>query len=60
LASKTYADYAYEKMIDLYNNHSNEVGSELYNIDPVKGLRMDRWSYCRTTTTSQFTQDYSR
>lgn len=26
---KTFTDYAHEKMMDLFNNHSNEVGSEL-------------------------------
>lgn len=28
-------EHAYEKLIDLYNNHDNEVGSELQKSDPV-------------------------
>jgi hypothetical protein len=33
---KTFSEYACEKMMDLYNNHSNEVGSQLKKFDPVK------------------------
>lgn len=33
---KTFSDYAYEKLIDLYNNHSHEVGSSLKKTDPIK------------------------
>ncbi|WP_444928677.1 hypothetical protein ACJJIF_12455 [Microbulbifer sp. SSSA002] len=33
---KTFSEYAHEKMIDLFNNHSHEVGSELKNIYPEK------------------------
>jgi hypothetical protein len=34
--AKPFEDYAYEKMLDLYNNHNNEVGSELFKMDPSK------------------------
>ena len=33
---KTFTDYAHEKMMDLFNNHSNEVGSKLNKKDPTK------------------------
>ena len=45
--AKTFADYAYEKMIDLYNNHSNEVGSNLYDTDPSKYAGKDITSCIR-------------
>lgn len=33
---KIFSGFAHEKMIDLFQNHSNEVGSELKAIDPLK------------------------
>lgn len=33
---KPFSYYAYNKLIDLYTNHSHEVGSELKKEDPVK------------------------
>lgn len=33
---KTFSEYASEKLIELFNNHSHEVGSELKEKDPVK------------------------
>ncbi|WP_027330040.1 hypothetical protein [Marinimicrobium agarilyticum] len=33
---KSFSEYAYEKMIDLFNNHSHEVGSQLKKREPVK------------------------
>ena len=45
--AKTFADHAYEKMMDLYNNHSNEVGSELFKTDPSKYAGMDITSCIR-------------
>ncbi|MGD8782902.1 MAG: hypothetical protein PVG75_00615 [Thioalkalispiraceae bacterium] len=33
---KKFSDYAYAKLIDLYNNHSHEVGSQLKAMDPAK------------------------
>jgi hypothetical protein len=32
----TFSDHAYEKLIDLFNNHDHEVGSELKKEDPTK------------------------
>ncbi len=32
----SFTDVAYDKLIDLYNNHDKEVGSELKKTDPVK------------------------
>lgn len=34
--AKTFSDHAYEKMLDLFNNHDHEVGSELFRSDPTK------------------------
>jgi hypothetical protein len=33
---KNFSEFASEKVLDLYNNHSNEVGSQLKKADPVK------------------------
>ncbi|MFC1749685.1 hypothetical protein ACFL2V_12865 [Pseudomonadota bacterium] len=33
---KPFSDFAYERLLDLYNNHSHEVGSELKKDDPAK------------------------
>lgn len=33
---KTFTDYAQEKLIDLFNNHDHEVGSELKKLEPEK------------------------
>ena len=33
---KTFSDHAHNKMIELYNNHAHEVGSELKKSEPVK------------------------
>ena len=33
---KTFSDHAYDKLIDLFNNHSNEVGSQLKISEPIK------------------------
>lgn len=33
---KTFSEYAREKLIDLFNSHSHEVGSELKKKDPAK------------------------
>ena len=33
---KTFSDHAHDKLIDLFNNHSHEVGSELKKQDPNK------------------------
>lgn len=33
---KTFSTFAYEKMIDLFNNHFHEVGSDLKKTDPIK------------------------
>ncbi|MDN3639186.1 hypothetical protein QWY82_10225 [Simiduia curdlanivorans] len=33
---KTFSDHAYDKLIDLFNNHDKEVGSELKKQDPIK------------------------
>lgn len=27
--AKSFSDYAYDKMVDLFHNHSHEVGSQL-------------------------------
>ncbi len=32
---KTYSDFAYEKIIELLNNHDHEVGSNLKNSIPL-------------------------
>lgn len=34
MPSRNFTYYAHRKMIDLYNNHDHEVGSELYKSDP--------------------------
>jgi hypothetical protein len=33
---KTFSDHAHEKMMDLFNNHTHEVGSELKKLNPEK------------------------
>jgi hypothetical protein len=33
---KSFSDYANEKLLDLFKNHSHEVGSELKKLDPKK------------------------
>lgn len=37
--SDLFSKYAHQKMLDLYQHHEHEVGSELYKEDPQPG----RW-----------------
>jgi len=38
---KTFSDFAQEKLKDLFDNHSHEVGSELKKIDPNKYMKYE-------------------
>jgi hypothetical protein len=33
---RQFSGYALEKLLDLYSNHSHEVGSQLFQTDPEK------------------------